>query len=67
VNVSSAGVPNVYLVESEDETVRFGCLPLVSSELRSALTVHVFEDVPCRADLNEEVFWPRRWRDIGSS
>jgi hypothetical protein len=41
VNVSSAGVPNVYLVETEDETRRLGCLPLVSPELRPAVTGYV--------------------------
>lgn len=67
VNVSSAGVPNVYLVETEDETGRLGCLPLVSPELRSQVTVYVSEHLPCRAEISEDDFWPRRWEDVGTS
>jgi hypothetical protein len=63
-NVSSVGVPNVYLVESEDEKVRYGCLPLVSPELRPAVAVFVSERVPCRDDLDEDTFWPARWEHV---
>jgi hypothetical protein len=65
-NVSSVGVPNVDLVESEDEAHRYGCLPLVSPELRPAITVYVSEHVPCRDDLDEDAFWPTRWEQAGS-
>jgi hypothetical protein len=61
VNVSSVGVPNVYLVASPDGT-RFGCLPLISPELRhEEITVLVSENVACRSDLSEDEFWPARW------
>jgi hypothetical protein len=63
VNVSSSGVPNVYLVESPGG-VRYGCLPLVAPERRPKLTVLVSEHVPCRGDLNEDEFWPSRWATL---
>jgi hypothetical protein len=61
VNVSSSGVPNVYLVESPDETLRYGCLPLVTPSLRSKITVRTSEHVPCRSHIDEDQFWPKRW------
>jgi hypothetical protein len=61
VSVSEHGVPNVYLVESEDESRRYGCLPLVSPETRPGVTVFVSEHVPCRNDVYEDAFWPPRW------
>jgi hypothetical protein len=65
VNVSSAGVPNVYLVESPDETARYGCLPLVSPKLRrTTIVVRASERVPCRTEVDEHAFWPKRWRDV---
>jgi hypothetical protein len=62
VNVSSIGVPNVYLVAS-GRGARFGCLPLVSPALRPEIKVLVSEHVPCRGDLDEDTFWPRRWEN----
>jgi hypothetical protein len=64
VNVSSGGVPNVYLVESEEEMIRYGCLPLVSPALRPALAVYVSEHIRCRDDLDEDTFWPARWERV---
>ena len=61
VNVSSSGVPNVYLVESPDEKLRYGCLPLVTPSLRPKITVRTSEHVPCRSHVDEDEFWPRRW------
>jgi hypothetical protein len=66
VNVSSGGVANVYLVESPDESVRYGCLPLVTPRLRPPLTVLVSERVPCRKDVNEDEYWPARWEYVSS-
>jgi hypothetical protein len=60
VNVSSIGVPNVYLVES-GRGLRLGCLPLVSPALRPEIKVFVSEHIPSRGDLDEDTFWPRRW------
>jgi hypothetical protein len=61
VNVSSVGVPNVYLVQTGDGN-RFGCLPLVSPKLKhERITVLVSEYVPCRDRLKEDAFWPVRW------
>jgi hypothetical protein len=61
VNVSSVGVPNVYLVGSPDGK-RFGCLPLVSPDPRNdEITVLVSEHVACRNKLSEDDFWPARW------
>lgn len=64
VNVSSVGVPNVYLVETQDGD-DIGCLPFVSPSWRPALDVGVSEAVPCRAGLDEDTFWPRRWQSTG--
>lgn len=65
VNVSSIGVPNVYLVQRPDGT-RLGCLPLVSPELRhTEITVRVSEHVACRAHIDEHSYWPRRWKEVG--
>jgi hypothetical protein len=62
VNVSSIGVPNVYLVEQPNGQ-RIGCLPLVSPSLRrSEIVVRVSEHVACRGGLDEHVFWPPRWK-----
>jgi len=62
VNVSSVGVPNVYLIGVNG--LRVGCLPLVSPELRrDEIRVLVSEHVPCRKELDEESFWPARWED----
>lgn len=66
VNVSSVGVPNVYLVETPDESGRYGCLPLVAPDWRPEVTVYVSENVPCRESLDENAFWPSRWEDVGS-
>jgi hypothetical protein len=63
VNVSSSGVPAVYLVESPGG-VRYGCLPLVAPERRPRLTVLVSEHVPCRGGLDEGHFWPSRWANV---
>jgi hypothetical protein len=63
VNVSSRGVPAVYLVESPDESIRYGCLPLVSPESRPTVSVMVSEHTVCRSDLSEDQFWPSRWAD----
>jgi hypothetical protein len=61
VNVSSVGVPNVYLAQRTDG-VRLGCLPLVSPKPRhERITVLVSEHVPCRDGLDEDSFWPARW------
>jgi hypothetical protein len=67
VNVSSVGVPAVYLAETAGETRRLGCLPLVSPKLRPAVTVYVSEHLACRAEIDEEEFWPRRWEDVPPS
>ena len=62
-NVSSVGVPNVYLVSING--LRLGCLPLVSPDIRrTEIRVRVSEHVPCREDLNEDVFWPPRWEGV---
>jgi hypothetical protein len=50
-----------FLVESEDESVRYGCLPLVTPRWKPPLRVYVSERVPCRGDVNEDEFWPARW------
>jgi hypothetical protein len=66
-NVSSVGVPSVYLVTSPDGRHRFGCLPLVSPELRRTepfITVFVSEHVKCRDGLDEDKFWPARWATV---
>jgi hypothetical protein len=64
VNVSSIGVPNVYLVQSSAGD-RYGCLPLVSPKLRhDEITVLVSEHIPCRDHLDEESFWPPRWERL---
>jgi hypothetical protein len=60
VNVSSAGVPAVYLVQGPTGT-RLGCLPFVAPDWRPDVTVRVSEKVPCRDDLDENAFWPSRW------
>src|SRR6266511_5945710 len=61
VNVSSRGVPNVYLVETPAAEVRYGCLPLVSPAGKHEVAVRVSEHVQCRSHLDEEQFWPKRW------
>ena len=63
VNVSISGVPNVYVVESPDEKVRYGCLPLVTPSRRPKMTVRTSEHVPCPSHVDEDEFWPRRWGD----
>lgn len=62
VNVSSRGVPAVYLVETAAGS-RYGCLPLVSPSKREQINVFVSENVACRRDLNEDTFWPQRWEE----
>ena len=61
VNVSPQGVPNVYLVESPDEKVRFGCLPLVTPSRKPKITVRTSELVPCSSHVDEDRFWPTQW------
>lgn len=64
VNVSSVGVPNVYLVEHPNGT-RLGCLPLVSPKLRrTEIVVNLSERVACHADVDDHTFWPRRWERL---
>jgi hypothetical protein len=64
VNVSSVGVPNVYLVERPNGT-RLGCLPLVSPQLRrTEITVNVSAHIPCHTNLDDHSFWPRRWERL---
>jgi hypothetical protein len=64
VNVSSIGVPNVYLVERQDGS-RLGCLPLVSPQLRrTQMIVNVSALVPCQENVDEDTFWPRSWERL---
>jgi hypothetical protein len=64
VNVSSVGVPNVYLVERQNGT-RLGCLPLVSPQFRrTEITVDVSAQVTCHTNVDDHTFWPRRWERL---
>src|SRR6266545_5112373 len=54
VNVSPQGVPNVYLVESPDEKVRYGCLPLVTPSRKPKITVRTSELLPCSSHVDED-------------
>jgi len=58
VNVSSVGVPNVYLVRDASTQRVLGCLPLVMPHWTAPLTARVSQAVRCKSTYDEHKQWP---------